>query len=46
MSTNCTDICYPPTFAYNNSAGKGLCLDCNVYCVGLTIKMHFSSALN
>lgn len=39
----CNSSCPNGTFA-DNTTGK--CLDCNVYCVGLTINMYFSNVLN
>lgn len=39
--TYCTDTCPNGTVAYNKTATEGLCLNCEIYCIGLTINMYF-----
>ncbi len=46
MQTYCTDTCPNGTFAYNKTGSDGFCLNCNLYCVGLTINMYFPEITN
>ena len=46
LSTTCIDTCPLPTFAHLSSTNIGTCLDCNIYCVGLTIQMYHPTSLN
>ena len=44
--TYCTNTCPNGTFAYNTTATEGICLNCDIYCIGLTVNMYFPDITN